>query len=71
MAGEREIFFEIARLGDVMRVSAIDGETGLEATAIGPANALQSDLERIALGKLERKLASPQNGSPPRPGRVV
>lgn len=70
MAGRREVYFEIARLGDVMRVSAIDAETGIEAAAIGPAAALQSDLERIALGKLERKLAT-QNGSPPRPGRVV
>jgi len=73
VAGPREVYFEIARLGDVMRVTAIDSETGREATATGPAKAQQADLERLALGKLERLLAERggESSQPERPGRLV
>ncbi|MBL8552390.1 MAG: hypothetical protein JNJ73_20540 [Hyphomonadaceae bacterium] len=68
----REILIETARLGDVMKVSALDPETGLEACAIGPPHA-RADLETLALGKLKRLLGAQQGraGPPPRPGKVV
>jgi hypothetical protein len=52
----REILFEFIRIGESVRVAAIDSETGLEAVAIGPAHAACADLEQLALRKLMRKL---------------
>ncbi len=37
-----------------LRVAAVDTETGLEATAIGPTQAGEDSLTRLALGKLTR-----------------
>lgn len=52
----REVYFETLVLGDVARISAIDGLTGVEVTVLGPANAARHDLERLARRKLERAL---------------
>lgn len=45
---------EVKRTGMWLRVAAVDTETGLEATAIGPAQAGEDSLTRLALGKLTR-----------------
>jgi len=56
-SGPREVFFELTRLGSSVKVVAIDGATGTEVSVVGPANAAQSDLERLALSKLRARLA--------------
>jgi ABC-type Mn2+/Zn2+ transport system ATPase subunit len=53
----REVFFEFIAIGTTVKVVAIDAATGTEVTVIGPAGAAQSDLERLALGKLKARLA--------------
>jgi hypothetical protein len=53
----REVYFEFTRLGSTVKVIAIDALTGTEVTVMGPANAAQSDLKRLALGKLKNRLA--------------
>ena len=53
----REVYFEFTAIGGSVKVVAIDATTGTEVTVIGPANAAQSDLKRLALGKLKLKLA--------------
>jgi hypothetical protein len=53
----REVYFEFIAIGATVKVVAIDSATGTEVTVIGPANAAQSDLKRLALGKLKLKLA--------------
>jgi uncharacterized protein DUF6898 len=53
----REVYFELIRLGASVKVVAIDGATGVEVSIVGPANAAQSDLERVALAKLNARLA--------------
>ena len=53
----REVYFEFVAIGGSVKVVAIDAATGTEVTVIGPANAAQSDLQRLALGKLKLKLA--------------
>ena len=55
--GNREVYFEMTRLGGAVRVAAIDGATGIEVTVMGPASALQSDLQKLALAKLKTRLA--------------
>jgi hypothetical protein len=59
MAGpaDRDIIVEFVRLGAYLRCAAVDTETGIEATAIGPHNTDQRVLQKIAIGKLMRALA--------------
>ena len=54
---QREVYFEFKAVGSVMRVAAIDAETGIEVTVMGPATAARADLERLALQKLKARLA--------------
>jgi hypothetical protein len=52
-----EIIIELTRNGPYLKCSAVHVATGVEASAIGPATE-RVGLERIALGKLKRALAS-------------
>ena len=54
---EREVFFEFTRLGGSVKVAAIDGDTGIEVSVVGPATAAPSALERLAVAKLKARLA--------------
>ena len=53
----REVYFEFHRLGPCVKVAAIDAATAIEVTVVGPAAAAQHDLERLALAKLNARLA--------------
>jgi hypothetical protein len=64
MGAPREILIEIVRIGDSMKATAIDPESGEEAVAIGPAHASREDLQRLAVGKLERRLEELAQGAP-------
>jgi hypothetical protein len=59
--GPREVYFEFISIGSVVKVVAIDAATGTEVSVMGPASAAQSDLERLALGKLRARLARGAN----------
>lgn len=54
---DREVLFEFQRIGQYMKVCAIDAETAVEVAVVGPATHSQELLKRIALKKLERALA--------------
>ena len=56
--GDREVYFEFTAIGRSVKVSVIDAATGLEVSVIGPANASQADLQRLALQKLRARLAA-------------
>ena len=53
---EREIYFEFVKIGNAVKITAIDSATAIEVSVMGPANAAQSDLERVALRKLKARL---------------
>ncbi len=53
-----EVIVEFVQAGGFLRCAAVDVDTGIEATATGPVSAGKAALERIALGKLKRALAS-------------
>ena len=53
MTGGREIFVEFVVLGNSVKVTAIDPDTGLEASVIGPANAPRNVMAEAARKKLE------------------
>ena len=55
-----EVIIEFVRVGGFLRCAAVDVDTGVEASAIGPLSAGEAALERIALGKLKRALAARQ-----------
>jgi hypothetical protein len=69
---QREVIFEITRLGDLQRVAAIDVETATEVVIQAPAAAALGDVRALALRKLERALHRAQ--APPaaeRPGKLI
>jgi hypothetical protein len=49
----KEIYVEFIILGNTVKATAIDPETGVEASVIGPANAAQSIMAQAARRKLE------------------
>ena len=53
---EREVYFEFTRIGNIVKITAIDSATATEVSVMGPANVAQSDLERVALRKLKARL---------------
>jgi len=48
----REIFVEFVILGNSVKATAIDPESGLEASVIGPANAPRHAMAEAARNKL-------------------
>ena len=55
--GPSDGYFEFTAIGASVKVVAIDAATGTGVSVMGPANAAQSDLERLALSKLRARLA--------------
>jgi hypothetical protein len=50
---DREIFVEFTVLGNSVKATAIDSDTGLEASVIGPAAAPRAAMADAARRKLE------------------
>lgn len=58
MAGPtREVLYEVRRVGNAVKVSALDAASGTEISIVGPAGASMADLKRAALRRLEYVLA--------------
>jgi hypothetical protein len=53
MSEEREVIFEFIRVGAALKVTAIDAESGLEATIVGDPAASEAELKRLARQKLD------------------
>lgn len=49
---DSEIYIEMNRIGGAMEVRAVSAGDGLEVSFTAPANAMQSDLEKLARRKL-------------------
>jgi hypothetical protein len=49
---QREVLFEVTPSGSIVKVTAIDAETGIEAVIQGPVSAGQHALKQAALKKL-------------------
>ena len=52
----REVYFEFVAIGNVVKVTAIDSQTGTEVSAMGPASSSQADLQQLVLQKLRLRL---------------
>ncbi len=55
--GPGEIYIETQRIGNLVKVSAIDAKTAIEVSIQGPASASQNELETIAINKLKYVMA--------------
>ena len=49
---EREVLFEMSKVGAYMKVVAVDARTGTEVSIVGPANAPVEQLKRQAVNRL-------------------
>jgi hypothetical protein len=67
---DRDVIFEITRVGDVQRIAAVDVATGIEVVVQAPANAALADVRALALRKLERAV-SDEKPAPKRPGTIA
>lgn len=66
----REVILEYIPIGGSVKVTAVDVETGIEVSVIGPATAPQTELERVAVRKLRYMLEKRREGggtSDPKP----
>jgi hypothetical protein len=57
MAAERETIFEFIRMGGVVKVTAVDPSSGVEASIVGDPTAGEAALKRLAQQKLDYVLA--------------
>jgi hypothetical protein len=57
----REVLFEIIPMGNVVKVIAVDADTGVEVSLQGPASAGEEILKRAALQKLRYVLEKKKN----------
>ena len=55
--GEEDIIIEFWRIGNSVKVSAMDPKTLTEVSIVGPATASDNELKRTVLNKLEYVLA--------------
>jgi hypothetical protein len=53
LAARGEILVEFVTQGNVVKVTAIDSASGIEASIVGPANAGQATLKAAVLRKLD------------------
>ena len=53
---------EFVRIGNSTKVSAIDPETGIEVSIVGPTSAGEAILSRNAVAKLTRRLQAESSG---------
>ncbi|MBE0530166.1 MAG: hypothetical protein IH626_05015 [Rhodospirillales bacterium] len=53
----KQVLFEFVRVGQVVKVNAIDPETGIEVSMVGDAKASSDTLKRLAARKLEYVIA--------------
>lgn len=68
----REVLFEMTRVGAYMKVVAVDAETGTEVSIVGPANAPEAALKQQAVNRLLFVLKRKFEGkAPPRSGLDV
>ena len=69
--GGRNIYLGFHRVGDYVKVSAIDAETNVEASIVGSLCTTHQQLTRLAVRKLEYVLEKQPDDDDPKPGRGI
>jgi len=65
------VIFEFSAVGNAVKVCAVDPDTGLEVSIVGPANAGEEALRRTAMAKLRYMLDKRQPAPLDRRGVIV
>lgn len=65
-ASPGEVLFKFTRLGQQMRVAAIEAASGIEVVVIAPVSATPLQMQDLAPAKLKRRLADIPVPPPPR-----
>ena len=55
-AGLGNVIFEFSAVGNAVKVCAVDPDTGLEVSIVGPVNAGEAALRKTAMAKLRYML---------------
>jgi hypothetical protein len=63
MAADREVILEFQRIGNSVKVTAVDSETLVEVSIVGAASASEEILRRTAVRKLEYVLERRKQGA--------
>ncbi|HYE00036.1 MAG TPA: hypothetical protein VEH84_11685 [Alphaproteobacteria bacterium] len=64
--GGRDVLFEFQRVGNSVKVTALDSATLVEVSIVGPANVGEFTLKQTALRKLDYVLRKRQGGGDPK-----
>ena len=59
---DKDFLIEFVRIGNSVKVSAIDPATGVEVSIVGPANLSDAQLSSNAIAKLRYVLARKKQG---------
>lgn len=62
---QREVLFEFVRVGNAIKVTAIDAATGIEASIVGASGMGEEILKRNALRRLDYVLRKRAQGRAP------
>jgi hypothetical protein len=65
------VYLEFTVQGTCVKVAAIDPQSGLEVSFLGPAGTPRSELERLALQKLDYALRKKRQSKKSRPGALA
>jgi len=70
----RDVIFEITRIGGVLRIAAVDTQSGVEVVVQAPDSISEADAQALALRKLRHVLQTAREEKsapalPPRSGR--
>jgi len=60
--GKQEVFVEFVTQGNVVKATAIDAASGVEASIVGPAGAPREALQAAAIRKLEYVMKKQRGG---------
>ena len=68
--GQGEVYFEFVQVGRLMRVVAVDADSGIEVIVVTPLAATKLQMQQVALAKLRKRLSG-VSPPPPSPGKFA
>jgi hypothetical protein len=61
MDDDGSVYLEHQIIGQQSKMTAVDPKTGIEVVVFGPVKALKSDLQKLAVRKLKKRLSDISN----------
>ena len=67
---EATFYLEFLSMGNQVKVMAIDPETGIEVSIIAPQTASQSEMSKVAVEKLKRRIVKEAEQEAGKPAKL-